>query len=461
MKQKAKILVIDDEEIMREVLRELLRTEGYDVEFAAEGKTGLQMALNRIYDVVITDVMLPEINGIDILREIKKHHAKMPVIVITAYGSIKSAIEAMKEGAFEYVTKPFDNEELLLLIKKALEQTRLIEQVDHLKNMIKDKYSLDNIVGKNQEMIEIFKLITRTAQSRTTVLILGESGTGKELVAKAIHQNSPRVDKTFVTVNSGSMPADLLESNLFGHERGAFTGAVAAKKGLFEVANQGSIFFDEISNISMETQAKLLRVIQEKEFMRLGGIENIKVDVRIIAATNADLKKAVAAGRFREDLYYRLNVIVISIPPLCHRKDDIPLLTHHFVEKYSRENKIEAPRINQDTMDCLMQYDYPGNVRELENIIERAVVLNPGGTIGPDLLPDALRVPSELKLLHAELSLNGASFKELVSHFEIDIIEQALKMSGGVQKKAAELLKLKPTTLNEIIKRHKIKPKKS
>jgi two-component system response regulator PilR (NtrC family) len=459
MKQKAKILVIDDEEIMREVLRELLRSEGYTAEFAEDGKEGLSMALSRVYDLIITDVMLPELNGIEVLREIKRVNSKLPVIVITAFGSIKNAIEAMKEGAFEYVTKPFDNEELLLLISKALEQSRLQEEVDHLKTLVKKKYSFENIIGKNHEMIEIFKLITRTAQSRSTVLIQGESGTGKELVARAIHQNSPRADKPFVTVNSGSMPADLLESNLFGHERGSFTGAVAAKKGLFEVADRGSIFFDEISNVSTETQVKLLRVIQEKEFMRLGGVDNIKVDVRIIAATNVDLKETMEEGRFREDLFYRLNVIVIPIPPLRSRKDDIPLLAHHFIEKYSRENEVQPPKLSQEAMDCLMQYDFPGNVRELENVIERAVVLNPGGTIGCDLLPEAIRKPGPVRTSSATIPPEGVSFKELVSNFEKDIITQALTMCGGVQKKAAEILHMKPTTLNEIIKRHGIRLK--
>jgi two-component system response regulator PilR (NtrC family) len=372
----------------------------------------------------------------------------------------------MKRGAFEYITKPFKNDEVLVVLQKAirtrqleLEVPQLKEEVKTLRKALKDKYSFENIVGKNRYMQEVYSLIEQAAPSRSTILIQGESGTGKELVAKAIHANSARAEKPFQVVNSGSMPADLLESNLFGHVKGAFTGAVASKKGLFEVADGGSIFFDEISNIGLEVQAKLLRVIQEKEFMRVGSVDTLKVDVRLIAATNDDLKKMIGEGRFREDLYYRINVISITLPPLRNKVDDIPLLVQHFLDRYSKENGREDLIISDDALELLKGHAWPGNVRELENAIERAVVLAPrGGGISAELIreyidPVTFDPSSSLKTIPSQ----GLPMKSVVTDFQKQLIVDALRKTHWVQKEAAKLLGLKPTTLNEMIKRYGIR----
>jgi len=397
--------------------------------------------------------MLPGISGIDTLRAIRIANPNLPVIVITAYSSIDGAIEAMKHGAFHYIPKPFKNEEVILTVNKALEQRRLSKENERLKAELSEKYSYSNIIGKSESMRKVFDLVRLAAPSRSNILIAGESGTGKELIAKAIHHASPRARNAFVTVNSGSLPPELLESSLFGHVKGAFTGAIATKRGLFEVADGGSIFLDEIGNINLDTQAKLLRVIQEKEFMRLGSVDVIKVDVRIIAASNADLNKLMAENRFREDLYYRLNVITITLPPLRRKREDIPLLVAHFLEKYADENKRRVREVTPDAMRILMDHAWPGNVRELENTIERAVVLCTGDRIGPELLPDSLRYPARSEQPSMIVPADGLSLKDAVSRYERAMILQSLEMANGVQKKAAELLQLKPSTLNEMMKR--------
>ncbi len=397
--------------------------------------------------------MLPGISGIDTLRAIRISNPQLPVIVITAFSSIDGAIEAMKYGAFHYIPKPFKNEEVILTINKALEQRRLSHENERLKAELSDKFSYANIIGKSEPMRKIFDLIRLAAPSRSNILIQGESGTGKELVAKAIHHASPRARNAFVTVNSGSLPPELLESSLFGHLKGAFTGAIATKRGLFEVANEGSIFLDEIGNINLETQAKLLRVIQEKEFMRLGSVETIKVDVRIIAATNADLQKLMAESKFREDLFYRLNVITVQLPPLRRRREDIPLLIQHFLAKYSEENKRKVREVTPEAMRILMDHPWPGNVRELENTIERAVVLCTGDRVTPELLPDYLRYPARTDQPALIVPQDGISLKDAVSNYERAMILQSLELAHGVQKRAAELLQLKPSTLNEMMKR--------
>src|SRR5687768_11730641 len=389
-----KILIIDDEEVLRDVLDAVLRKEGFDVVTAASGEEGLTTLDADEIDLVLLDVMLPGISGLETMRLIRDSHPSTPIIIITAYSSIDGAIQAMKQGAFHYIPKPFKNEEVIVTVNKALEQRRLSRENEMLKAELSQKYSFSNIIGKSETMRRVFELIRLAAPSRSNILILGESGTGKELVAKAIHHASPRSRNAFVTVNSGSLPPELLESNLFGHVKGAFTGAIASKRGLFEVADGGSIFLDEIGNINLETQAKLLRVIQEKEFMRLGSVETIKVDVRIIAATNADLSKLMAENRFREDLFYRLNVITIQLPPLRRKREDIPLLVQHFLAKYSEENKRRVREVTPDAMRILMDHNWPGNVRELENTIERAVVLCNGDRVTPELLPDYLRYPA-------------------------------------------------------------------
>jgi DNA-binding NtrC family response regulator len=449
-----KVLIVDDEEVLRDVLETVLRREGFDVILAASGEEALSVLDGDAdVDLVILDVMLPGISGIDTLRAIRISNPQLPVIVITAFSSIDGAIEAMKHGAYHYIPKPFKNEEVILTVNKALEQRFLSRENERLKAELSEKYAYSNIIGKSESMRKIFDLIRLAAPSRSNILIFGESGTGKELVAKAIHHASPRARNAFVTVNSGSLPPELLESSLFGHMKGAFTGAIATKRGLFEVADGGSIFLDEIGNINLETQAKLLRVIQEKEFMRLGSVDTIKVDVRIIAATNANLAKLMEESKFREDLFYRLNVITVSLPPLRRRREDIPLLTAHFLDKYAEENKRKVKEITPEAMRILMDTNWPGNVRELENTIERAVVLCTSERIGPELLPDYLRFPVQTEQPAMIVPSDGLSLKDAVSRYERTMILQSLEMANGVQKKAAELLQLKPSTLNEMMKR--------
>ncbi|HEY0157192.1 MAG TPA: sigma-54 dependent transcriptional regulator [Thermoanaerobaculia bacterium] len=448
-----RILIVDDEEVLRDVLDVMLRREGFEILTAASGEEALNVLETEEVDLVILDVMLPGISGIDTLRAMRISNPALPVIVITAFSSIDGAIEAMKFGAFHYIPKPFKNEEVILTVNKALEQRRLSHENERLKAELSDKFSYANIIGKSETMRKVFDLIKLAAPSRSNILVIGESGTGKELVAKAIHHASPRARNAFVTVNSGSLPPELLESSLFGHMKGAFTGAIATKRGLFEVADGGSIFLDEIGNINLETQAKLLRVIQEKEFMRLGSVDTVRVDVRIIAATNADLQKLMAESRFREDLFYRLNVITVQLPPLRRRREDIPLLIQHFLQKYSDENKRKVREVTADAMRILMDHHWPGNVRELENTIERAVVLCTGDRVTPELLPDYLRFPMRTDQPAMVVPQDGISLKDAVSNYERAMILQSLELANGVQKRAAELLQLKPSTLNEMMKR--------
>jgi two-component system response regulator PilR (NtrC family) len=450
------ILVVDDEEILQDVLGLLLRKEGFRPIFAKTGEEALLVYDREPIDLVLLDVMLPGMSGMEVLRQIRQRDPEQVVIVITAYSSIEGAIGAMREGAFHYIPKPFKNEEVLLTVRKGLEQRRLTRENRELREQLGKRYGLDNIIGKSQPMQQVFELIRLAAPSKSNILILGESGTGKELVAKAIHHHSRRSSGPFVTVNSGSMPPDLLESTLFGHVKGAFTGAIAAKKGLFEIADGGSIFFDEIGNIPPDTQAKLLRVIQEKEFMRLGGVDVIKVDVRIVAATNAHLENLVQQGAFREDLYYRLNVITLHLPALRKRPEDIPLLARHFLRLYAEENDKAIADITPACMERLLDYRWPGNVRELENAIERAVVLSTGELLDLDLLPPAVRTTngsSPLAAAPPSLPDAGVSFWDAVSAYERQLIVRALQSAGGIQKRAAEILRVKPTTLHEMMKR--------
>ena len=450
------ILVVDDEEVLQDVLGTLLKREGFRPVAARTGEEALLIAEREPIDLVLLDLMLPGMSGMEVLKQLRGRDPEQVVIVITAYSSIESAIEAMRVGAFHYIPKPFKNEEVLLTIRKGLEQRRLTSENRSLKQELEKRYGLDKIIGKSSPMQQVFDLIRLAAPSKSNMLILGESGTGKELVAKALHHHSRRTSGPFVTVNSGSMPHDLLESTLFGHVKGAFTGAIAAKKGLFEAANNGSIFFDEIGNIPLETQAKLLRVIQEKEFMRLGGVDTIRVDVRLIAATNADIEALVRRGDFREDLYYRLNVITLQLPPLRDRTEDIPLLAKHFLRSYAEENGKAMHSISPAAFELLMDYRWPGNVRELENAIERAVVLSSGEVLEVELLPPAVRSGNGhgpgLRL-PTPATLPVGSFWDAVSAYERQLVIAALQSAGGVQKKAAELLQIKPTTLHEMMKR--------
>src|SRR5690349_17604454 len=379
---KGRILVVDDEAEIRESLEVLLEMEAYDVTLAVDAADGLRKLNKARFDVVLLDLMLPDRSGMDVLADVRAKDQETPIIMLTAYGSVEVAVNAIKAGANDYFSKPWDNEKLLIEIETMIAKSRLERENTQLKRALKQRYSFPNIVGKSERMLRVLDLVSQVAPSRATILLTGETGTGKEVIAKAIHSNSPRAERAFVAVNSGSLPPELLESTLFGHVKGAFTSAYASQKGYFEIADGGTIFFDEIGNVGPETQSKLLRVIQEREFMPLGSTEIVKVDARIIAATNEDLRKLVEEGRFREDLYYRLNVINIALPPLRERKSDIPLLVDHFFQKYCRDNAkfLDSSgrsmlRFQADAMQVLMEHSWPGNVRELENVVERAVVL--------------------------------------------------------------------------------------
>ena len=459
MLQDVSILVVDDEEIMREILDSLLGREGCQITLASSGEEAVEIAKTRTFDVAIVDIMMPGIDGIETLEELKRFDEELPVVIITAFGSSANTREAFKRGAFDFVEKPFKNDDVLLVVRNATAQRRLLAENQTLRQSLHEQgQRFSDIIGNSPCMHQVFNLIKQAAPSRTTILVQGESGTGKELVARAVHANSSRSDRPFITVNSGSLPPDLLESNLFGHVKGAFTGAVAPKKGLFEVADKGTIFFDEIGTVPRETQAKLLRVIQEREFMRLGGVDTIKVDVRIVAATNVDLKRLVDKGQFREDLYYRLHVIAIELPPLRDRREDILYLTRHFLEQYGCENEKPGLEFTQDAIRLLEECHWPGNVRELENVIERAVVLTSSRTIGVELIPDSVRTSQSFRLPSFQLPSEGIPFRKVIEDMESMLLTRSLEAAGGIQKRAAELLQLKPTTFNEMIKRYGIRP---
>jgi two-component system response regulator PilR (NtrC family) len=454
MPDKGTIHIIDDEPVIQDVLSQLLTSEGYEVEVSSSGEEALNKHATQSFDLILLDLLMPGLDGIEVLKAIKKIDPQALIIIITAYASVESAIAAMKLGAFDYIQKPFKHDELILIIRRALEHKRLQEENIRLRDELDRRFGFANIIGRSKVMQHVFEMIKITAPTKSTILIQGESGTGKELVARAIHQHSDRANYPFVVVNSGSLPPDLLESHLFGHVKGAFTGAVSHKPGLFEAADRGTIFFDEISTISLETQAKLLRVMQDKEFMRLGGTKTIKVDVRIIAATNTDLEELIAQKVFRKDLFYRLNVIKIELPPLRKRKEDIPLLVRHFIEKYSRENNKEIEGVSEDVLEILESYDWPGNVRELENVIERAVVLTKSKIITRNALPAyLLGYPSGAAAEERAALSDDLDFRRQTQEFQKRLILMALRQAKGVQKKAAEALGLKPSTLNEMIKR--------
>lgn len=442
---KTKILVVDDEESLREFLEIMLKREGYEVTTAADGDQAIKIMMKKNFDLVITDLQMPKVHGMEVLAKAKDIDHNVVVIVITAFGSTESAVEAMKLGAYDYMTKPFKIDEIKLIIKKALEKRVLTRENILLKKELGAKYNFSNIIGSAPSMVKIYDMIQRVCETKTNVLITGESGTGKELVAKAIHYNGPLKDKPFVTVNCGAIPENLMESELFGHKKGSFTGAISDKLGLFEVANGGTIFLDEIGELPLQVQVKMLRVLQEKTFKKVGGTEDITVNVRIMAATNKDLSQEVAKGQFREDLFYRLNVIHIHVPPLRDRKEDIPILADHFLDKFNKELGKPIKKISKEALDSLKEYDYPGNVRELENIIERAVSLERGLNILPESLPPVVFHPGAglaRKSAHGELSvtMDGINLEEIVESLERDLIEQALKKTGGIKKKAAKLL---------------------
>src|SRR5579863_10366230 len=466
---RGRILVVDDEPDIRESLETLLSQEGYQVGLAANATEGLNRLETGLYDLVLLDLMMPDKSGMQVLEEIRARDQDTPIFMITAYGSIEVAIDALKRGATDYFSKPWDNQKLLIEIDRMLASRRLERENTELKRAMRQRYSFPNIVGKSERMLKILDLVGQVALSRATILITGETGTGKELIANAIHAHSARSEHPFVPVHSGSVPPDLLESALFGHVRGAFTGAMASRKGYFETANRGTIFFDEIGTISVETQTKLLRVIQEREFMPVGSAETIKVDVRIVAATNADLKKLVEEGRFREDLYYRLNVINLALPALRDRKEDIPSLVDHFFTKYCRENEKfldehgrSRLRFETDAMQILMDHTWPGNVRELENVVERAVVLASQPSVPADVLPEHLLESRGLRIRRDESGhlASDASLFEVVADYERRKIIEQLETSDWSQTAAAEALRIPLSTLNQKIKRLNIEIRK-
>jgi DNA-binding NtrC family response regulator len=466
---KGKILVVDDEADIRESLETLLTMEGYAVDLAQNGGEGLHAMEARDYDLVLLDLMMPDRSGMEVLREVRERDRELPIFMITAYGSTQVAVDALKAGATDYFPKPWENDKLLIEIDRIIASRRLERENTQLKRTLKQRYSFPNIVGKSERMVRILDLVTQVAPSRSTILITGETGTGKELIAKAIHANSTRADQMFIAVNSGSLPPELLESTLFGHVKGSFTGAIASRKGYFEIANRGTIFFDEVGTISMDTQAKLLRVIQEKEFMPLGSTEVVRVDVRILAATNSDLHKLVEEGKFREDLYYRLNVINIALPPLRERREDVPALLDHFFTKYCQENEkfLDANRrstlrFEPEAVQILMDHTWPGNVRELENVVERAVVLASQPQVTVDVLPEYLQQAGGIRLRRDEGAglPPDASLFEIMADFERRTIIERLEAANWSQTEAAEGLRVPLSTLNQKIKRLNIEVRK-
>jgi len=435
---KGRILVIEDEKSMREVLKILLEEEAYDVTTASDGDKGMEFISRDIFDLVITDIKMPRADGFKVLNKVKEISPDTIVIMITAFGTTESAIEAMKQGAYDYIHKPFKIDEIRLVVKKAFEKKKLSEEVSLLKEKVQSSFRLENIIGKSAKMQELFKLIPKIAQSNSTVLITGESGTGKELAAAALHNLSPRKNKNFVTINCATFPEGLLESELFGHMKGSFTGAFTNKSGLFEIADAGSIFLDEICEMPLSLQSKLLRVLENGTFRRVGGTSDIKVDVRVISATNRDIQEAVSSGAFRDDLYYRLNVVPVILSPLRERIEDIPLLIEHFLNKFSANNK----KISQDALRLFMNYSWKGNVRELENIVERTVLLSDKDEITIEDLPDEILKDTDESKNLPEIKDEGVDLEGIVERIEKDYLVKALEKTKGNKTEAAKLLNL-------------------
>jgi len=444
------VLVVEDEAGTRKAMVQALSRQNHIVLEAADGEEAMKVLLDNDVDVVVTDIRMPNMDGMELLKASKKHDPTTAVIIVTAYGEVATAVEAMKSGAFDFLEKPISMMKLRELVKKACEIRQVMVENRALKEQLKGKFSFENIIARSRKMLEIFDIVKQVAPTKAIVLLVGESGTGKELIANAIHYNSPRVGKPFIKVNCAALPETLLESELFGHEKGAFTGAYQTRIGRFEAADGGTLFLDEIGAMSLALQVKLLRVLQESEFERVGGNQTIRVDVRLIAATNIDLQKAVAENKFREDLYYRVNVIRIELPPLRERKEDIPFLVDHFIKKYAAENGRKVDGIDEEALAALLKYDFPGNVRELENIIESAVVLAKGSTITLDLLPPALRNPKE------EVSGITIPLGSTMSDVERLMIQATLKYTGGNRTEAARILKLGRRTLFRKIKEYGI-----
>ena len=451
------ILVVDDSPAVRENLSELLTAEGYEVDSCAGGKEALQYVQERTYDVVLTDLSMPDVDGMAVLSFLAEHFPETSCIIITGFGTIQNAVNAMRVGAYDYLCKPVESQQILLVVARSMEHQRLRRENLRLKKQLREKFGFDNIIGTSEPMCQVFDLIRKVADSDSNVLILGESGTGKELVARAIHYNGQRQANPLIPVNCGAIPEDLLESELFGHEKGAFTHAIRTRIGRFEQAHGGTIFLDEIGDMSPNLQVKILRVLQDHQFERIGGQKTIKVNIRVIAATNRDLQELVKNGKFREDLYYRLNVIPIRIPPLRERRSDIPMLVNHFTQEFGRKKNKPACRVSPAVMRLLIAYDWPGNVRELENLIERLVILSEGEVLDiPDLPEHFQHNPHETLRLNADIPAAGLPLQKMLSDLERQLIIKALNQSGWVKNQAAQLLQLNRTTLVEKIKKQKI-----
>ncbi len=460
MALKPKILIADDEPVTLEVVLERLQAEGYDIEVASCGKEAIAAAKNSSFKLVLTDLFMPDITGMEVLAHFVEHYPDTPVIVLTGFGTIETAVEAIKRGAYDYLSKPANLDEIVLTVKRALEHKDLKEQNVALRSQIQEQHRLEKLIGQSTPMQQLYGIIKRVARTDSTVLITGESGTGKELIANAIHFQSNRADMPFVPINCGAIPEELLESELFGHEKGAFTGAFKERRGRFELANKGTVFLDEIGEMSPKLQVKLLRFLQETKFQRVGGSRTVEVDVRILAATNKDLERAVAGNEFREDLFYRLNVIPIQVPPLRERAGDVSLLIRHFLNQHCLKKNIPHKRMSNAAVESLKQYDWPGNVRELENVIERLVILTDSEEIQLHDLPKRMQtcepVCAEPETAPIELGEDGINLKELLDNLENRLIVDALQRTGGVKNKAAKLLGLNRTTLIEKMKKKQI-----
>jgi two-component system NtrC family response regulator len=451
------ILIVDDEKNYLRVLSAVLEEEGYEVLTALSGREALEIHETSDLDLTLTDMKMPGMDGIKLLEYIKAKDPDLPVIMMTAHGTVDKAVEAMQKGAYSYILKPFDNERLILYVKKAVTMFQVVKENRRLRDEVKSQYRFGNFIGKSKAMREVFEMIRKVAPANASVLVEGESGTGKELVAKSIHFNSPRRDKPFIAVNCSALSENLLESELFGHERGAFTGAVAKKKGRFELADKGTLFLDEIGELSTSLQVKLLRVLQEKVFERVGGTQSISVNIRIIAATNKNLKEEMINGRFREDLFYRLNVVRIVLPPLTQRQEDIHLLIKHFIEKYASEREVAVPvkGVDQEVGRLFYDYSWPGNVRELENLIERVMIFCPNDTIRVTDLPAGFK-DNVHNALHLEGIPTHAKLYETLAMIEKAMIERALKMADNVQAHAASILGIGKSGLNQKIKKYNL-----
>ncbi len=442
---KSRILVVDDEESIREFLEIMLKKEGYEVTLAEDGARAKEMMTKRTFDMVISDLQMPNMNGLELLKFVKDTAPDTVFMMITAFGTTETAVEAMKVGAYDYITKPFKIDEVRLNINNALRSRNLEVENRSLKKELVKEYSFQNIIGNAPVMHQIYDLIKRVSQAPTNILITGDSGTGKEVVAKAIHYNGPLKDRPFVTINCGAIPENLMESEMFGHKKGSFTGAVTDKAGLFEVADGGTLFLDEVGELPTTIQVKLLRAIQERVIRRVGATEDMKVDVRIIAATNRNLEEMVQKGSFRQDLFYRLNVINIKTPPLRERKEDIPILAQHFLKKYNDKLGKNISGISLEAMEILQNYDYPGNVRELENMIERTVALEGGSTILPESLPPLVNTPSGRKMASSheiEVTEDGVDLDKVMGQIEKELLIKAIHAAGGIKKRAAKLLNI-------------------